>query len=71
MPVVQYFPEHDHLLQGLPVIRVTDWSAVTPAFLDSEWSRLQRAATAGAVQWTKVYLPYWFAQLTEHLSSSE
>ena len=49
-------------------MRVDHWSAVTPAYLEREWARLQAAAAAGEVSWTKVYFPYWFAQYTAHLA---
>ena len=68
VPVVQRFAEHDALYAGLPVVRIDDWAAVTPAFLDGEWRRLQRAAAAGEVSWTKAYFPYWLAQYTAHMS---
>ena len=68
VPVVQYFPEHDALLRGLPVVRVTDWSTVTPSFLDREWYRLQREAREGKVGLAKAYFPFWFAQFTAHMA---
>jgi hypothetical protein len=69
VPIVQYFPEQDALLDGLPVLRVRDWSLVTPAFLDAEWDRLQSEAVQGAVSWTKVYFPFWFHEYTAHLGT--
>ena len=71
VPVVDFYPEHDALYAGLPIVRVTDWARVTPAFLDGEWARIQRAAAAGTVRWTKAYLPYWFAQLTAHMQPGD
>ena len=44
--------------------------AVTPEFLDAEWERLQVESRAGRVDWRKVYLPYWFARYTEHMTPS-
>jgi hypothetical protein len=67
VPVIQHFPEHDALLRGLPVLRVRDWTAVTPSFLDKQWHRLQREAKQGRVGLTKAYFPYWFAQFTAHM----
>ena len=70
VPVIDYFEEHDDLFDGLPVVRVRDWSAVTPEFLDAKWERLQVESRAGRVDWRKVYLPYWFARYTEHMTPS-
>ena len=70
VPVIDYFEEHDDLFDGLPVVRVRDWSAVTPEFLDAEWERLQVESRAGRVDWRKVYLPHWFARYTEHMTPS-
>ena len=68
IPVVDYYPEHDQLFDGLPIVRVTDWEKATPEFLDGEWVRIQKAAKAGTLSWTKAFLPYWFAQLTAHVT---
>ena len=68
VPIVDYYPEHDQLFDGLPVVRVSDWSTVTPEFLEREWKRLQAGSRAGTVQWTKAFLPYWFARLTAHMT---
>lgn len=65
---MQHFPEHDALFEGLPIVRVTDWSTVTPTFLDAEWERIQQQAARGELAWTKVHFPHWFAQLTGHMS---
>lgn len=67
VPVVQRFAEHGGLLEGLPVVRVDDWSTVTPAFLEREWARLQREAAEGKLSWTKVFFPYWLDQFTAHM----
>ena len=66
--LVKMVAEHDALLEGLPVVRVEDWAAVTPAFLDDEWARIQGEVTNGTISWTKAYFPYWFAQYTKHMS---
>ena len=68
IPVVSYFPEHDSLLKGLPVVRVTDWSLVTPSFLDEQWRQIRRRAAHGLLSATKAHFPYWFAQMTAHMS---
>ena len=53
--------------RGLPVLRIRNWSAVTPAFLDREWEKLMLQARAGEVSWSKVYFPYWMEQYTAHI----
>ena len=68
VPVVQFFPEHDELFDGLPIVRVRDWATVTPQFLDGEYGRLQREARAGHIGLAKVYFPFWFQQFTAHMS---
>ena len=60
-------PAMAKLYDGLPVVRVRDWSALTPAFLQAEWERLQRAARAGELSWSKLYLPYWLDRFTAHM----
>ena len=67
VPIVQHFPEHDELLSGLPILRVTDWASVTPSFLDEQWARLQREARAGSVGLAKAYFPFWFRVFTAHM----
>lgn len=67
VPVIQYFEEHDGLFEGLPVVRVTDWTQVTPAFLDHEWARLQRAAAEGRIGLAKAYFPWWLAKYTARM----
>ena len=67
VPVVQRFAEQDVLLQGLPVVRVEHWATFTPAMLDAEWVRIQDGVRQGTISWTKVFLPYWLHQHTEHL----
>lgn len=67
VPVVQHFDAHDALYEGLPIVRVRDWSSVTQAFLDAEWERLQAEARAGRINWQKVYFPFWFGRYTAHM----
>ena len=68
VPVVDHFPAHDWLYDGLPIVRVKDWSAVTPGFLGEEWERIQRGVKAGRLGWAKAYFPFWFGTFTAHLS---
>ena len=42
------------LYEGLPVVRVREWTAVTPAFLRSELERLR----GSALDMKKLYLPH-------------
>ena len=68
VPVVQRFPEHDALYEGVPIVRVSEWSEVTPRFLDEEWARLQAEAREGHIDWRKIYFPYWFGRFTAHMT---
>ena len=68
VPVVDYIAAHDRLFEGLPVVRVKEWASVTPAFLEEEWARIQAAAAADRVDWRKAYFPYWFGQMTAHMT---
>lgn len=67
VPIIQYFPEQDALLEGLPIVRVADWATLTPTFLEVEWARLQRQAASGELSATKVYFPFWFEKFTAHM----
>lgn len=64
---MQRFADQDELLDGLPVVRVANWSQLTPALLRAEWARIQAEAADGRVSWTKLYLPYWLAQMAAHV----
>ena len=70
IPVLERFEEHDSLLDGLPVVRVANWSDLTPALLHAEWARIQRGVATGELSWTKLYLPYWFHTFTAHMQPS-
>ena len=52
------------LYEDMPVLRVRDWRAVTPAFLARE---LRRIVADPAIDLRKLYVPYWVARFTEHL----
>ena len=67
VPVIERNDEQDELWRGLPVVRVSDWSELTPALLDGEWARIQREVRTGALSWAKVYLPFWLHAHTAHL----
>ena len=64
IPVIDYHPSFDELWAGLPVVRVRNWSHVTPAFLEGEWQRVERETQAGAYDMRKVYWPFWLERLT-------
>ena len=59
------------LLEGLPIVRVSNWSALTPAWLQQEWERIQHGVKAGTLSWTKLYLPYWLHKFTAHMPVAE
>ena len=67
VPVVQHFDEQNQLFDGLPVVRVRDWSALTPALLEREWQFIQEGVQRGSISWTKLFLPYWFHEHTAHM----
>ena len=71
IPVIEHFDEHDELLAGLPVVRVTDWSTLTPERLQKEWTRIRRATHAGSLSWTKLYLPFWLHTFVAHIRPSD
>ena len=66
IPLVDWDPSPAmaELYEGLPVVRVRDWRAVTPAFLEGEKRRI---ASDPSVDLKKLYLPYWIARYTEHV----
>ena len=51
------------LFDGLPIVRVDDWSRVTPAFLEAASRRLEAGVRAGNLSATKLYSMWWLAQL--------
>ena len=71
VPVVQHFDEQDGLFDGLPVVRVRDWSALTPGLLEREWQFIEEGLARGSISWTKAFLPYWFYQHTAHMLPEE
>lgn len=62
IPLVDADPALDGLYDGLPVVRVRNWSTITPAHLEALW-RTMRASDAYA--WEKLYLPYWLARVLD------
>jgi len=67
VPVMERFDEQDELLEGLPIVRVANWSDMTPASLHGEWVRILRGVQNGSLSWTKLYLPYWLSRFTAHI----
>ena len=67
VPVVQRLEEQDALFDGLPVVRVADWTTFTPTALEAEGRRVERGVADGTLSWTKVFAPYWLHQHTAHL----
>ena len=60
-PVVDeswWYPRR-HLLASLPVVTVSDWSSVTPAFLEATWAAME----ARSYDVAPLYLPHWYDQI--------
>lgn len=55
IPLVDADPALDELYDGLPVVAVTNWSVVTPAYLNAVWREMR----AREYSWEKLYLPFW------------
>ena len=62
--MVDYHAAFDEMWSGLPVVRVVNWSALTPAFLDAEWAAIEERSRTAGYNVNKIYWPYWFDQLT-------
>ena len=69
IPLVDWDPSRAvaELYEGLPVVRVKDWSQISTYFLRNELQRIQAAARRREIDLKKLYLPYWIARFTEHL----
>ena len=66
VPVLDFDPNDDpKLYTAMPAVVVSNWSSVTPAFLEGEWARIQREAQQGAYDMRQAYLPYWYARMHE------
>ena len=64
VPVLDYDPNHDpELYAEMPAVVVSNWSSVTPAFLEAEWARIQREAQQGAYDMRRAFFPYWYARM--------
>ena len=65
IPLVDDHPALEPLWATLPIVRIRNWSLVTPEFLNHEWTRMQRRRRE--YSWAPVYLPYWIDRLlTQH-----
>ena len=55
----------EHVLRvapnDIPVVTVSDWSTVTPQFLEAEWTRLESQSFDVA----PLYLPHWYDVILE------
>ena len=56
---------HSALYAELPVVMVSNWSEVTPSFLEATWVDMQLRASQGRLDMRKAFLPYWLAQLSQ------
>lgn len=59
IPLVDADPALEGLYDGLPVVAVTNWSVVTPAYLNAVWREMR----AREYSWEKLYLPYWLGRV--------
>jgi hypothetical protein len=55
--------EHYHLYIDLPVLLVSDWSKITPEYLEAQWERIQEKAKHEEYDMRRIWLPFWLAQL--------
>ena len=51
------------ILSGLPVIMVSNWSDVTPAFLEAKYEEMNRRS----YDVTILYAPYWYDAILKAL----
>ena len=66
VPVVEYNPAFEPMYETLPVVRVNNWTEVTPAFLERQWALIHNASAQ--FDMAPLYWPYWLAQLTHRVS---
>eukprot|EP01004_Peranema_trichophorum_P004147 NODE_3089_length_1427_cov_37.541411_g2684_i0.p1 GENE.NODE_3089_length_1427_cov_37.541411_g2684_i0~~NODE_3089_length_1427_cov_37.541411_g2684_i0.p1 ORF type:complete len:439 (-),score=59.43 NODE_3089_length_1427_cov_37.541411_g2684_i0:111-1367(-) len=69
IPLVDDYPPLYELFDGMPVVKVKDWSKVTPEFLRNELKRLLKLHSEGRLYVHKVYSPYWIYQLTRSIDT--
>lgn len=59
-------PTHASLYEGLPLVAVSDWSTITPDYLEKTWDDMQRRAKNGEYDMRKAYFfPYWLDKLMQ------
>ena len=57
-------PTHAELYAGLPFVAVSDWSKITPQYLEDKWEEIQARARNGEYNMRKLYFfPYWLEKL--------
>ena len=57
-------PTHAELYAGLPFVAVSDWSKITPQYLEDKWEEIQTRARNGEYNMRKLYFfPYWLEKL--------
>ena len=64
VPLVDYHAPLAPTFEGLPVVLVKDWHAVTAEFLRAKWEEVTRDAAEGRVSLTKAFWPHWLERLT-------
>ena len=54
---------------GMPIVWVTEWEQVTPAFLEARWRQLHArlGSHPDAYDMANAYFPRWLARLAETL----
>ena len=68
VPLVDDDPNLSEMWGALPVVRVQNWSAVTPAYLEALWQNITAGARGrtharGDAEWSRMYAPYWLSRL--------
>ena len=61
IPIMDYQPWLEELRSELPVVTVTDWSQVTPKWLNAKYAEVQQKAADGIYNLAKVCLHFMCA----------
>ena len=59
VPIVDHDANLAPIFEGLPVLSVSNYSTITPAYLEALW----RTMAAQNYDWAKLYTPYWTSSL--------
>ena len=59
IPIVKH-SAIDSLYEGLPVLLIDDWNAITEEFLQKEYDRIQLQVSRQKFKMEKLYADYWF-----------